>query len=229
MDFHSEFIEIKLPTLGTPIFIPNESGSLNQFLQVYQEITNPFGFHFYESYGTTIEADDIVVDCGAAEGLFSAFAAERCDKVYAIEPLPCFRKSLEKTFSRSRNVSLIHVALSDCDGVAKMTDKGISSHISASGEHEVGLAKLDTLFYENDIPITYIKADLEGFEMKMLRGARRTISNYKPKIAITTYHHEHDAPEIRDLLLTCNPRYHIRTKGVGISDDCIYPLMLHAW
>ena len=37
--------------------------------------------------------------------------------------------------------------------------------------------------------ITYIKADIEGFEQEMLLGAEKTIKKNKPKLAPTQFNH----------------------------------------
>lgn len=37
-------------------------------------------------------------------------------------------------------------------------------------------------------PATFIKADVEGMEMALLRGARKTIEEQRPKLAISVYH-----------------------------------------
>lgn len=39
---------------------------------------------------------------------------------------------------------------------------------------------------------TYLKADIEGSEMRMLRGAENTIKNFHPKLAISVYHKRDD-------------------------------------
>jgi hypothetical protein len=75
--------------------------------------------------------------------------------------------------------------------------------------------------------LTYLKADLEGFELAMLRGAERTISRYRPKLAITTYHRADHASEIAAFLRRVEPRYRILTKGIDAVTGS--PVMLHAW
>jgi len=47
---------------------------------------------------TTVTEEDIVVDCGAAEGLFGFLVIDRCEKLLLIEPLPVFLQDNGKNF-----------------------------------------------------------------------------------------------------------------------------------
>ena len=40
----------------------------------------------------------------------------------------------------------------------------------------------DNIFYENDIPVDFIKIDTEGWEYFILQGGEKTIQKYKPFI-----------------------------------------------
>jgi FkbM family methyltransferase len=185
-------------------------------------------WHYYEVEQTKVGNDDIVIDCGAAEGLFSLMVAKRCRKVYAIEPLPRFVESMKLTFSKFDNVEIVPCALSDEKGFEKMSSRGVLSSMVGLDEDgvRVKVNTVDNLFVKKRIRVDYIKADLEGYEMKMLRGASETIRAYDPKIAITTYHKANDAEEISAFLKHINPSYNIRLKGISNLGG---PMMLHAW
>ena len=47
---------------------------------------------------------------------------------------------------------------------------------------------LDEFISQNDIHFDFIKMDIEGYEMRMLRGAKETIQRDKPKLAVSVYH-----------------------------------------
>ncbi len=68
---------------------------------------------------------------------------------------------------------------------------------------------------------------MEGYEMIMLAGASDIIREYKPKIAITTYHQEQHARQIQDFLKSIVPSYQIMVKGLEERKGA--PVMLHAW
>ncbi|QMU28954.1 FkbM family methyltransferase [Adhaeribacter radiodurans] len=200
---------------------------IKSLYQVITESTDKEQWHYYEIPETQVAQNDVVVDCGAAEGLFSLIVAKRCAKVYAIEPLPSFNQSLKLTFAKFQNVELIACALSNKSGNAFMNDHDISSAISDTGNVPIKIETIDNLFFNKGIEINYLKADLEGYEMDMLKGATKTIKRSRPKVAITTYHKAEHAHQIREFLLGIHPDYKIKFKG--IEERAGAPVMLHAW
>jgi FkbM family methyltransferase len=54
---------------------------------------------------------------------------------------------------------------------------------------------------------TFIKADVEGMEMALIEGARATIVNFRPKLAICVYHYPSDIHEIAVRLKQLVPEY----------------------
>lgn len=221
-----EFYTIEITGLKHPLYYPTRM-PLQALYQVISESFYPEQWHYYEIPETTVSSTDVVLDCGAAEGMFSLMIMDRCKHVYAIEPLPIFITSLNKSFEGFSNVSVLPLALSDVPGKAFMDDNSIASSVSDSGNTEISLDTVDNLFFKNSIKVDYLKADLEGFEMSMLRGAAKTIAAYKPKIAITTYHKAEHADEIEGFLKEINPNYNFKLKG--IEERAGAPVMLHAW
>lgn len=60
---------------------------------------------------------------------------------------------------------------------------------SSSAEAAVEVVRLDDI---SGLRPTFIKADVEGFEMNVLHGARRTILDHLPTLAFCVYHHYYD-------------------------------------
>jgi len=208
-----------------PLYFP-KSIDIKHLFQVIAESFYNKDWHFYEALRYKVKKDDIVLDCGAGEGLFSFSVINRCKKVYAIEPLPVFCESMKLTFANFGNLEVMPYALSDTCGNAVISDAGIQSALGTSSQGiSVPVTTIDTLFLEKGIPVTYIKADLEGYELKVLHGAREIIKKYKPIISVTTYHNKGDAALISDFLRSLS-NYKIETKG--ISAETGDPIMLHA-
>jgi len=215
--------------INRPLFYP-KNFAVNSINQVTLETFNKNNWHYYEIPETSVEKSDIVVDCGTAEGLFALEIENRCKKVYLIEPLNRFIKCLNRTFSNSKNISILEYAISDKEYSSKIIDDGISSSLSSTKDNlhqTVQVTTLDKLFYEKDIEVSYIKADLEGFDYKAIKGASKLIKKNKPKIAITTYHSPNHYKEIKSLLLDLVPSYNFKIKGIFSQSGC--PVMLHAW
>lgn len=57
--------------------------------------------------------------------------------------------------------------------------------------------------------VNFIKADIEGYELEMLKGGEYIIKQYKPKLAISVYHKPDDILEIITYLKKIVPEYKI--------------------
>jgi FkbM family methyltransferase len=151
-----------------------------------------------------IPRDGMVIDVGAHAGQFAKLFA-RCaasGQVYAIEPSAYARSILSTVvrLHRLRNVAVIPVALG-----AKTGEARLSTPIKASGSHGFGLAHLgepeerwrrvstetvtettlDALAAELKLDrLDFIKADIEGNEMRLLIGARQTIARFRPRLLL---------------------------------------------
>ena len=60
--------------------------------------------------------------------------------------------------------------------------------------------------------VTLIKADIEGFELKMLQGAEETIKKWMPDLAICVYHRTPDIWEIPEYLKSIGPDYKFKLR-----------------
>ena len=215
---------IHFQDFGYPLYYP--IGLRDHSL--YQVITETFcedDWHRYEVPPTLVDPDEIIVDCGAAEGLFSLTVADRCQKIYIIEPLPAFTESLKLTFAAFENVEIIQVALGAEAGQGYLSESDISSGLRESNGIPVEISTIDSLFFDRGLPVTYIKADLEGHDYEMIKGARKTIQKHTPKIAITTYHRQDHARLIEAFLKEIEPSYEVVVKGIA---EIGAPVMLHA-
>jgi len=175
---------------------------------------------YYEQFGIKVRASDIVIDAGANMGVFSAYAASKGAQVYAFEPFPSSLKYLYKTASLNRKLSgkitVIALALMDEKGSLQFTfdDRhlGTASAIIKRDDKIVELEgiSLDEWVAEYTIPrIDFIKADIEGAERNLLRGATRILQEFKPKLAICTYHFKDDPEVLEKIILTANPDYKV--------------------
>jgi methyltransferase, FkbM family len=222
------YLVIYFKKLNTPLYYPKDFSKKGLF-QIISEQFYSNDWHYYETENTKIDKNDIVVDCGAAEGLFSLIISQRCKKVYAVEPLPNFIASMKLSFSKINNIEIIPFAVADKTKKIFLLADGIYSSISSTNKKGILIngTTLDHLFFEKGIKITFIKADLEGGELLMLNGAKNLIRECKPKIAITTYHNKDHYILISDFLKNINPNYKIKLRG--IEGNYGSPVILHAW
>ena len=149
-----------------------------------------------------IPADGVVIDAGAHAGqftkLFAGLASE--GRVIAFEPASYARRILTAAVKvrRLANVTIIAAGLSDEAGRAEiaMPIKESGSfgfglgHFGAPGARPalremVELVTLDGFVKEAGLPrVDLIKADIEGWEVHLLRGARATIAAHRPAIVL---------------------------------------------
>ncbi|MBM3643891.1 MAG: FkbM family methyltransferase [Alphaproteobacteria bacterium] len=149
-----------------------------------------------------LEPNMIVVDAGANQGLYSVFAGKRVGsggRVIAFEPSRRDCEMLRSNVAHNSlgNVEVIPTALGDTMG------NGIL-HI-ADGEH-AGQNTFGVFAWEGtqersveNVPVTtldseverldlrrldFLKIDVEGAEVALLRGARRSLERFKPTILV---------------------------------------------
>lgn len=162
----------------------------------------PSGLHFHE-YGK------IFIDCGAYDGdTLRALFTETWSNIeccVAIEPDPINYEKLSMWVAAlpgriKDKIITIHAATGALNGRARISAAGgTASSVSIKGEVEVEMIAIDSLDLKR--PATYLKMDVEGAEMETIIGARNTIANYSPSLAVCVYHKPED---IFDLGLAIN-------------------------
>ncbi len=154
-----------------------------------------YGYYEKESILTWerfINGQTTVLDIGANIGYYSLVASPLAGKIYSFEPSAGIRELLTKNiaFNKCNNVSIQPFAVSNTIGQAKFYKSmpensgmsGLSEPENFSGKTEtVSVITLDEWATQNDIPkISIIKADLEGAEMNLLSGMKKTLSAHRP-------------------------------------------------
>lgn len=220
------FYLVTLKGYDRPIYWPVSWG-LWGLGMILNEQFDPRDWHYYQISNTKLGPEDIVVDCGAAEGVFSLVASRVCKHCYCVEPAPAFQPFLRRTFDGIKNVEILPYLLSDHIGDTHMDGVGISSRESDDQTApSVAATTIDAIFHDKDLPFTYLKADVEGAELRLLEGAKKSIKKYRPRVAITTYHEPSHADQIKTFLEGIHPDYQFRVKGIVPGGQ---PVMLHAW
>lgn len=173
----------------------------------------------YEYNNVKLKSDDVVLDCGANIGLFSARAASLGCKVYAFEPLPDIRKYLNMVKNEYRNnVSVVPMAAGErqesCEMLWCKDNPGSSNIVGFETRNtetiDVDVISIDEFVNEHKLErVDFIKADIEGAERLMLSGAKETLKRYAPKLSICTYHLPDDVTVLTKLIKEANPEYNI--------------------
>jgi hypothetical protein len=148
-------------------------------LMIEQDVESP---HRYETDGFQVGEGDVVVDVGGAEGNFALSIVEKASKVYIFESDQTWIEVLKATF-------------------APWKEKVIISSRYVSNNDFSDNITLDN-FFRNREKIDFIKADIEGAEIKLLEGCQEKLLTHVPlKIVLCTYHRQDDAIELNQVLV----------------------------
>ena len=206
------------------------SGDLRYLKEIPFDDEEYFSSKYYE-----LSDEEVYADCGSFNGdsilNFIKYKNSKYKKIIAFEPDLSNFKDLNETV-KTNNINRIELVNS------ALTDKS-DKKVSFSSRHNMGAKILDS--YENNSDsdgavstitlddfhnerISFIKMDIEGYELRALKGARKTIVDFKPKLAICLYHKALDIFEITSFIKQLVPEYHIiiRHHSSEFEDTVLY-------
>jgi len=219
-DYEFDGIKISQPNkLKTPLYellaeIDDLMFGNRSFLESFNLITEGP----YELENFKIESEDEVFDIGAHVGIFSCIAATKGKLVYAFEPSNAHILDINKQSELYDNrIIAVNCALSDYVGTASFCEAGSQGKlINKDNNNEndsietVKVTTIDEFVKENNIPkVDFIKADIEGAERDMLKGAVNVLKIFAPKLSICTYHLPDDKEVLEKIVKDANPKYNV--------------------
>ena len=148
------------------------------FLQCEQHPDSP---HKYLTPEFKLQSNSVVIDAGAAEGIFPLALIENIKHLYLIETDAEWIEALQATYAPwKEKVTIINKFVSN---------KNDEQHVS-----------LDS-YFKNKAEIDFIKIDVDGAETDLLDGAKEILStSTQLKLALCTYHRQQDEKQFGDLL-----------------------------
>ena len=143
-----------------------------------------------------LNAGSTVMDIGANVGIHTITMAKTVGptgKVYAFEPIGFLRKKIEENLwlNNLHNVHIMPVALSNEAGSQQIYFDENDSNLgtaslgkkTAHTNLEIDIKVGDEVASQLDMDrLDLIKIDVEGFELKVLKGMEKTISALRPRI-----------------------------------------------
>ena len=148
-----------------------------------------------------LKPSDFCIDIGANIGAFSIFFAKKSFKVTSFEPISfnCKLLALSSNLNSINNIQIENTIISDFNGECKFliaNESGLSGIISDDIEnHKEYLKKTYNDFAKEIITIKsrtldsfdiervdIMKIDVEGAELKVIKGATNTLLRCKPRI-----------------------------------------------
>ncbi len=161
------------------------SGKIDYLFQCETDFCEPYTSFLAQNTG------EAILDLGAYNGDTALELAENFpdyEKIIAVEP---DRKTFKKLVLNTENLNIRchNVCISDFTGKGQFIMSGGRNSLVGNGT-ETDFTTVDDLVKNEKI--TLIKMDVEGEEAKVIRGARETILNQKPRMVISAYHRTED-------------------------------------
>ncbi len=159
----------------------------------------------------SVRSGSWAIDAGANVGVYTITAALAGARVLAVEADADYVPRLRDNLARNRiaDADVVVAAAGDADGEVELNvadDRSFSSikqveSYAASGlTRTVPLRRLDTLWAERGEPdVSFVKIDVEGAEVDVLRGASRLLDRCRPALIVEVRPGSTE-PEVRRLL-----------------------------
>ncbi len=157
-----------------------------------------------------LDKGEIFVDSGGFNGDTTEEFCKYCpdyNRIYFFEPSLKNLSAAKSRLNKLKNIDFIDLGISDKAGELSFdSDAGSACSITESGKSVIRVTTLD-LYIKGKI--TFIKMDLEGWELNALKGARTHIINDYPKLAIAVYHKSSDFWKIFEYVSSLRNDYKI--------------------
>jgi hypothetical protein len=110
--------------------------------------------HQYQTEAFHVKEGDVVVDAGAAEGLFALDVVEKASHVYVVEADPIWMEPLQATFEPfSQKTTIVNCIISDADTAHSMRLESMLNGVEYEG--------------------LFVKMDIEGSETVVVNSSRK--------------------------------------------------------
>lgn len=172
------------------------------------------------------EEGEVFIDAGSFNGetsmAFCKWTNGKYKKIYAFEPI---KKSCELILNKNiPKIEILNCAVWNKKEVLYFVEDGSSSCMNMAEDNGMAVQGLDIDSVAEGEKVTFIKMDVEGNELEALKGAKQTIINYRPRLAICIYHKPMDVIEIPAYILSLVPDYkfYIRHYTSHIWETVLY-------
>lgn len=186
-------------------------------LTMYNEIWNDDLYRIFKKKSIfNIKKNDIIIDLGANNGMFSILAARLAKKgrVIAVEPHPINFEYLQLNIKSSgvKNITTVNKAVDSSFGLKELNTDSFGTHsliefyefgsekiANAGNKIKIETVTLDGILEEfNFDKIDYLKIDIEGMEYEILGNLTRTTFKKIKKIVIE--YHDYIRPNTKNYI-----------------------------
>ena len=140
-------------------------------------------------------------------------------KIYLIEPNTLHLNIAKKKFANTRDIEFINYGLGKEKIISNKTQ-----NLNNNCEHDFVASNKNTIDNLVDNNIDFIKLDIEGAEQDAIMGAKKTIKNNHPVLAICIYHKAEDWYKVPALVFSIRKDYkiYLRHYMEGIYETVMY-------
>jgi len=179
---------------------------------------------YFEHFLDLNPRNEVFIDVGCFDGFSSLEFIERCpnyDAIHIFEPEPQNTSSIKTRLKNIPRIIYHNFGLSNQAQILRFKAQDSSSTISADGEIEIKVKRLDDVIWNS---FTYLKMDIDPGEIFAIQGAKKSIINYAPRMAISVYHRFDELWRIPNLILSIRDDYRIylRHYTEGVTETVMY-------
>lgn len=179
-----------------------------------------------------VSAGDVVLDVGGCWGDTALYFASRVGptgKVYAFEfdpeSLAILRINLALNPDLASRIEVVELALWDRSGLTlPFVSAGrcttIVDDVAGKSGARASTVTLDEFVEQAGLnDLDFIKMDVEGAELNVLRGGDGTLKTFKPGLAIAAYHHDDDLVTLPATIESLHHDYRLYLKTFSAVED----------
>ena len=156
------------------------------------------------------------LDCGAyiGDSALMFIRDYNPSNVYSFEPIISNYNNLlkNKELNDLKKVIPINKGLGKESSTLNIFSLDVSSHISEAGNAKIEVISIDEFVKVNNLSVGLIKIDVEGYELEVLKGAKKTIKKFRPVLLIGIYHNPEEFFETHKYLQSLIPDYEYKIK-----------------
>jgi FkbM family methyltransferase len=198
----------------TNFYVTEESSDIH-YQYIKREI---FDLLVYDFHLCSLPRRGVVLDIGANIGLFAFYAiTKKNNYVYCFEPalncLPALYKNLEPykysyrviekgVWSSENKLNFFEYnEFSGCNQILELAN---------DETRQIEVITIDKFVSDEKLgQVDFIKVDVEGADLEVLKGATETIKKFKPRMALSVYHKRTDEKNIIEFVESLNLDYNI--------------------
>lgn len=163
--------------------------------------------------------EEVFVDLGAFNGDtvedFIKIYGDNYKKIYAYEMTEQSMRELKERVKNYPRIIYEQKAVSDEVGMGSIKIHEISTSSNQLELEEIGEIEVTSLDDDINEKITMIKMDIEGSELKALKGAENHIIKDKPKLLLSVYHGYEELLTLWEYLEKLDLSYHYYLRYYG--------------